>query len=143
MWLKYESIEFKQGLISKAGKKYDAWILKGQRKGFDGAPDTPYEKTFFDNTTVTVIEKGINRPGIGIVSFFKNGCEAGDIIVMTYVKSGPRRNMDVETVRNLTKDSNKNNVTEYTPLPDTEAEDVKFVKANQSSIGSEDTPPWA
>lgn len=46
MWLKYEGIEFKRGLTAKSGKKYDAWVLKGQRKGFDGAPDTPYEKHF-------------------------------------------------------------------------------------------------
>lgn len=142
MWLKYEGIEFKQGLVSKAGKRYDAWILKGQKKGFNDEPDTPYEKTFFDNTTTTVVEKGVNRPGISIVSFFKNGCDVGDTVIMTYTKQGPRRNLDVETVRNLTKDGNRSTAMEYTPLSDDDADTVKFVKTNQDLSGSEETPPW-
>ena len=142
MWLKYEGIEIKRGLTAKSGKKYDAWVLKGQRKGFDGAPDTPYEKTFFDNTTTTVVEKGVNRPGIGIVSFFRNGCDVGDTIIMTYSKTGPRRNLDVETIRNLTKDGQSSSAIEYTPLDERDAEDVNFVRANQNAVGSEETPPW-
>lgn len=142
MWFKFESIEFKKGLKAKSGRLYDAWVLKGMKKGFDNEPDTPYEKTFFDNTTTSVIEKGVTRPNISIVSFFRDGCEPGDMIVLQYTKSGPRRNLDVESVRNLTKDGNTNTAQKYTPLPEQEAEDVKYVRDNQNVRGSE-TPPWA
>lgn len=142
MWLKYEGIEFKKGLVGKSGRSYDAWILKGMKKGFDNEPDTPYEKTFFDNTTVTVEEKGVKRPGISIVSFFKNGCEPGDTIIMSYSKTGPRRNLDVETIRNLTKDGNGNNAIEYTPLDSDTADNVKYIAQHQNVTGSENTPPW-
>lgn len=143
MWFKFESIEFKKGLKAKSGRLYDAWVLKGMKKGFDNEPDTPYEKTFFDNTTTSVIEKGVTRPGISIVSFFRNGCEPGDMIVLQYIKSGPRRNLDVESVRNLTKDGNTNSALEYKPLPDTDAQDVKYVRDNQHNVHGSETPPWA
>lgn len=141
MWLKFDSIEFKKGLTAKSGRKYDAWLLKGMKKGFNDEPDTPYEKTFFDNTTVSVIEKGVTRPGISIVSFLRNGCEPGDTLALQFSKQGVRRNLDVETIRNITKDSSSGTAQKYVPLPDDDAEDIKYVKNNQYVSGSE-TPPW-
>ena len=141
MWVKFDSIEFQKGLTAKSGRKYDAWVFKGMKKGFNDEPDTPYEKTFFDNTTTSVIEKGVTRPGIGIVSFLRNGCEPGDTLAIQFTKSGPRRNLDVETIRNITKDRTVGGAQEYTPLPDTDADDIQYVKNNQYVTGSE-TPPW-
>lgn len=142
MWIKFESIEFKKGLKAKSGRLYDAWVFKGMKKGFENEPDTPYEKTFFDNTTTSVIEKGVTRPNISIVSFLQHGCEPGDMLVVQFAKSGPRRNLDVESIRNLTKDNSTNTAQKYVPLPDNDANDVKFVRDNQRVQGSE-TPPWA
>jgi len=142
MWIKFDSIEFKKGLTAKSGRKYDAWLMKGMKKGFNDEPDTPYEKTFFDNTTTSVVEKGVTRPGISIVSFLRNGCEPGDTLALSFSKSGTRRNLDVETIRNITKDRTSGGAAEYTPLSDSEASNVAFVRDNQNMSGSE-TPPWA
>ena len=38
MWFKFESIEFKKGLKAKSGRLYDAWVLKGMKKGFENEP---------------------------------------------------------------------------------------------------------
>jgi hypothetical protein len=116
-WIKFEKIEFKDNLKSKAGTPYSAHVLTGIKKGYDGAPDEPYQKTLFENVPTTVIESGVERPGISIVSFFSKGCLPGDTVIIKNVRRA--KGWEIASVENL-RLSRGPAAKEYTPLTDDE-----------------------
>lgn len=131
MWVIYESMEKKE-LTSKAGKPYVAWSFEGTKKGMKskGEPDTPYQRSFFDNQLVTVIEKGVVRPNVPVVQFIQKACKPGDQIELKFDRSGTMPVLT--TVRNMSDD-----VPVYEPLSDEEATQLL---ASQNSGGSAVAP---
>ena len=84
----YDSVTQVKDRISKQGKRYDCWVVKGSKKGFDGSPDLPYEKTIFETDTITVIERGINRPGCSLLQFLQKACKQGDSLTIVSERDG-------------------------------------------------------
>jgi hypothetical protein len=117
-WVTFNSIEFEEGRTSKSGKKYDCYVLRGMRKGFPPDVDAPYEKVFFDNSSVTIIEKGVARPGISVVQFLQKGCKPGDMLSLKNVRRGAT--WELESIENKTT-SRGGGAKDYEPLSDEEA----------------------
>jgi len=93
-------------------------VMKGIKKGYDNAPDEPYEKVFFDNSATTVIEKGVARPGISIVQFLQKACKPGDTICIKNVRKQGR--WELESIENKTT-SKGGFAVDYEPLSNEEA----------------------
>ena len=125
MWFQFDTLAFEEGRTSRTGTKYNAWVLRGKRKGFKGEPDTPYEKVVFENTTGTVIEKGINRPDCSVLQFFQKAVKPGDIVKIKYVRNGQR--WEFGTLEKLNDAANPT----YEPLTD---EQVSSIKAAQAAV---------
>lgn len=126
MWLTFDSITQHFDLVSRAGNTYAGWILKGTKKGFQGEEDEEFEKTFFDSSTTTVIEKGQLRPNCSVVQFFQKAVKQGDTVNMKYEREG--KFWRLATVENISK-----KVPTYEPLPDNTV---------PSESMEEVTPPW-
>lgn len=110
-WITFKEIEFKDDLVSKAGNPYAAYVLTGTKRGFAGDKDEPFEKILFEGQPVTVIEKGIRRPGISVVQFFQKACKPGDLVIMRSVRKGTRWELEsVELGRN------SSGAADYVPL---------------------------
>lgn len=88
MWFKFENIEEKHDLVGQSGKKYSGFVVTGMKKGFQGEPDTPYQKTLFSNQAITVIERGITRPGQSVVQFFQKAAQPGDMFDIKSEREG-------------------------------------------------------
>lgn len=116
MWVEFNSIESSDKITSRAGKTFPGWIAKGTKKGYDGAPDSPWEKIFFDNSDTTIIERGVARPGISIVSFLRDGCKAGDTLVIRNERESNGKFWRITSIENI---SQKKPAT-YKPLSDEE-----------------------
>ena len=116
-WITFNSIEFDKDRVSKAGKKYDCYVLRGTKKGFSPAEDEPYEKIFFENSTAPILEKGVLRQGISIVSWLTNAVKPGDMIKIKNVRRGA--NWEIESLENITT-SKGGNAKEYTEMSDDE-----------------------
>ena len=116
-WIIYEGLDFETGRTGKSGKKYDCYVMRGIKKGFPPEPDAPYEKVFFENSATTIIEKGVARPNVSIVSFLQKGCKPGDMISINNVRKQGR--WEVESIENKTTSKGKTAV-DYTPLGDDE-----------------------
>ena len=134
-WITFESIEKKDDLVSKAGNKYSAWVLRGTKRGYKADPDTQYEKILFENRAVTVIEKGIERPGISIVQFFLNGCKPGDLVILKSVQKNGR--WEIESVENR---AYTNAAADYEPL---DAAEINAMKAAAPQMVADPTRPAA
>lgn len=112
MWIVFDSITRHDDLVSsKTGNTYTGYVLKGTKKGFQGEPDAPYEKVFFDTQATTVIEKGVSRPGKSVVQFFQKACKPGDTIIIKNERDG--KNWRIVSVENIA-----GKVPTYEPLPD-------------------------
>jgi len=111
MWIKRDSFVFRDDLVSKrTGNTYSAWVLTGTKIGGNDRPDEEgYRKIFFDNQTADVIEKGVTRPDINIVSFIANGTKDGDTIEIKVVQQG--QNWKIVHLKNLSEAP-----VEYKPL---------------------------
>jgi len=114
-WITFESIEFNPKCVSKKGTTFAGYVMKGVKRGFDGAADEPYSKFFFDNSATTVIEKGIERPNVSIVQFLQKACASGDTLVFKNVRRGGK--WELESVENRTL---TNTASDYEPLTDEE-----------------------
>lgn len=138
MWFQFEECVFEEGRTGRSGNKYNAWVLRGKRKGFQGEPDTPYEKVVFENTTGTVIEKGITRPDCSVLQFFQKAVHPGDIVKIKYVRNGQR--WDFGTLEKL----NEYATPTYEPLTETQVAQIKQAQSIQAaSIPSENlVPSW-
>ena len=113
MWIIYQGVEERKGVLSQSGKPYDCWVMSGIKKGFgQNDEDKPYEKVLFDSTAITVIEKGLNRNGMSLLQFLQKACKPGDLLV---VKSERDRN----GIWRWTQIENKTvDLPTYEPLPD-------------------------
>lgn len=144
MWFTFESITEEKGLKSeKTGKTYDAWILKGIKKGFDGEKDEPYEKMFFGNSTTTIVEFGMERPNCGIVEFFLKGVNPGETVILRNVRVG--KNWEVMAIERTGKRSD-GSLAPYEPLKPGDVSSIQeaeesFEKGKPAPEGS--IPPWA
>lgn len=137
MWFTFEKIEERKGLVGKSGKPYDAWVVSGTKRGFQDSPDSPYEKTIFDNNVVTVVEKGVTRRGQSLLQFFQKAVKPGDTLSITSERDG--KFWRWAKIENIAK-----SVPTYEPLSDEEAEKLRNI---QSAKASEDftheVPVWA
>ena len=142
MWFIFDSIEHRTDLVARSGNTFSAYVLKGQRKGYDKEPDTPYEKKLFETSSCTVIEDGIERPNCSTVQFFQKACVPGDIVIIKFV----RRNgsmWDISTVEKLS--NSKSNIPTYEPLTEEQklalkSHGIEGSEAAQAATGT--TPPW-
>lgn len=137
MWFIFDSIEKVDNLVAKSGKKYSAYVLKGEKKGMDDEPNTPYEKKLFDNTACTVIERGIERPNCSAVQFFQKAVNPGDIVVVKF----KRRSTTMWDIDSLQKLGDRADVPTYEPLTDTEVALLAKAEAASEEFKST-TPPW-
>lgn len=141
MWFVFNNIELKHDLVSRAGKTFTGYVLNGEKKGYNGEPNTPYQKILFENTVATVIEQGIERPNCSVVQFFQKACRPGDIVIMKFSRRGGNM-WDIASVEKL---SNSSELPTYEPLT---AEQVQALKSH-GVVGSEAsyaatgaTPAW-
>lgn len=137
MWFQFESLSYEEGRTGKTGTKYNAWVMRGLKKGFGGDPDTPYEKVLFDNVASTIIEHGIARPNQSVLQFFQKAVAPGDIVKIKYVRNGTR--WDFDTLEPLTK-----TVPTYEPLTPEQITQLQVSAAVSPSTSSTSsvTPPW-
>lgn len=119
-WVVYEKLEFEPELTGRSGKKYSGWKLYGLKKGYGSMPDMPYEKTLFDNSTTTVIEKGVKRPNLSIVEFIKKACKPGDLIDIKNQRRG--QFWEIVSIENI---AGKNTTGTYEPLTDEQADRLR------------------
>lgn len=124
MWISNTKLE-KREFTSAAGKSYTAWELSGIKKGYDGAPDSEWSKKLFETDSATVIENGLQRPNISVVSFFRNAVKPEDTVNLKQVRNGKFWKI-VEL--SIVGSDNPNKPMEYTPL---------------ESASDDTTPPWA
>ncbi len=135
MWYIHDKIEYRDDLVSKrTGSKYGAWVISGTKKGFQDTPDEPYERKFFDSSTATIIEKGVERPNLSVVQFFQKAVKPGDTIKIKYVRRG--NGWDIDTMENISGQAPT-----YEPLPDDYVPPKpEYVSPPQYTTT---TPPWA
>lgn len=146
MWLTFNSIEYKSNLISaKTGKEYSAYIVKGMKQKYPaGTGEEPWERTFFDTSTATIIEQGINRPNKSIVQFFQKAVRPGDRVEIKSEKSGLF--WEISSLENITNKGRE--VPTYEPLSPEELESIKSMTTQSTPTptvaGSESDslPPW-
>lgn len=136
-WITFESIDFEEGRTSKTGKKYDCYVMRGTKKGFDGVADAPYEKIFFDNSATNIIEKGVVRPGVSIVQFLQKACNPGDVISLKNVRRGGK--WELESIENKTT-SRGGGAADYEPLTN---EELTMLRNAQMPAMSDPTRPAA
>lgn len=128
MWYIHESITHKTDLVSKAGKTYSAFILKGEKKGFPvGSPNEPYERIILPSTSATVIEHGIQRPNISVADYFMKAVKPGEMIEIKFNRTS--KGADIVSVENITNRT----ATAYTPLSEQE---VRAAYTSQQSTPS-------
>lgn len=121
-WIVYEGLEYETDRVSKAGKKYDCYVMKGTKKLYpDG--EEPYAKVFFDNSSTTIIEKGVARPNISVVQFLQKGCNPGDLLVIKNVRRGGK--WELESIENRTTNRGGGTVNDYEPLSKEELNDMQ------------------
>lgn len=141
MWFIFDSIELKHDLVSRAGRTFTGYVLKGERKGYDKDPNTPYEKILFENTATTVIEKGIERPNCSIVQFFQKACSPGDIVIMKFVRRGGNM-WDITSVEKL---GESRDLPTYEPLTEEQEKALKSqgVEGSEAALAATGgTPAW-
>ena len=136
-WIIFDSIDFEQNRKSKAGKPYDCYVLRGIKKGFDGAADEPYEKIFFENSATSIIEKGVVRPNVSIVQFLQKGCNPGDTISIKNVRRSGR--WELESIENKTA-AKSGTAADYEPLTN---EQLEQLRSMQMPAMSDPTRPAA
>lgn len=134
MWLIFDSIELQSGLKSKrTGATYDAYVIKGEKKGFQDEPNTPYEKKVFPDSSATIIEQGIERPNLGIVPFFQKAVAKGDTVIIKFRRTAG--GWDIESLENLHRKA-----PDYQPL--SQEEIAAHSAAQQATASPAMTPPW-
>lgn len=114
MWVKFDKIEYKDDLKSKrTGNTYSAYVVSGTKMGYKEAPDEPWQKVFFDNSSTTIIEKGVARPNMSIVGFFTHGLKEGDRIEIKNERIGS--NWEIQYIKKMDE------IPTYVPLTEEEA----------------------
>lgn len=88
MWVEFDKIEYQKGIMSQKGTVYDGYVATGTKRGYQGEPDAPWRKIFFDTQATTIIERGLNRPGCSIVEFLQKGVKHGDTLCIRSEREG-------------------------------------------------------
>ncbi len=141
MWLKFESIEKKNDLVSKkTGTTYSAYIVKGIKRGFQEEPDQPWEKIFFDGSVTTTIEHGIPRNNQSVVGFFTKAVKPGDTVVIKHERAKGRQGWDVVSLEKA-GDMQQDSTVTYEPLTEEQALQIKNGSTIHQMTGSE-SAPW-
>lgn len=141
MWITFQSIEEKKNIPSRNGKTYDAWILSGIKRGYDGEPDAPYEKIIFPETAVAVREKGVVRRNQSLLQYLQKACKPGDTLIIKSEKDG-------KFWRVVSIENRNDNVPSYEPLTDEQAamlrEKQAVVEKSElpSFISGHEETPW-
>ena len=128
MILRFDSVEQVTDRISRGGKRYDCWVVKGLKKGFDGAPDVPYEKTIFETDTITVFEQGVTRPGCSLLQYLQKACKQGDSLTVKSERDG--KFWRWTSISKYERQGDGRKLPTYEPLP-----------KNHTTTGSEDFRP--
>lgn len=136
MWFQFGSITERE-FESKAGKPYTAFELVGIKKGWQSEPDSEWSRKIFRQDAVTVIENGVKRPGISLVSYFQNAVKPGDVIIVKQERNGSF--WDIKTVEKLGA-QNGGEPEEYTPL---DAEQAPALKEAEELPADYEPAPWA
>jgi hypothetical protein len=124
-WINFESLEFKNDLKSeRTGKTFSAYILKGQKRIFGEDATEPWERMIFENTPVTVIEKGVARPNQSLLQFIQKACNPGDLLVIKFIRKN--RGWEISSIENRT--SNRRGALTYEPITDEELAKVKTMQ---------------
>lgn len=141
MWFIFDSIELKHDLVSRAGRTFTGYVLKGERKGYDKDPNTPYEKILFENTATTVIEKGVERPNCSVVQFFQKAVSPGDIVILKFSRKGGNM-WDIASVEKL---GGSTELPTYEPLTEEQAQALKsqgVADSEAALAAASETPAW-
>lgn len=146
MWLTFNSIEYKPNLVSpKTGKEYSAHIVRGTKQKYPmGSGEEPWERTFFDTSTATIIEQGISRPNKSVVQFFQKAVRPGDKVDVKSEKVGPY--WEITSLENITNKGRE--VPTYEPLSPEEIQEIKnmtqqpFPPAPAAGSEADTLPPW-
>lgn len=124
MWFVFDNIEHRTDLQGQSGKTYSGYVVTGTKRGFDGAPDAPYQKVLFENQSCTIVERGIPRPGMSIVQFFQKGVKPGELLVIKSEREGRFWRWSTITKRDEV-------IPTYEPLTDA---DVQNYKQNNPTV---------
>ena len=130
MWLEFEKLEEKKGMVGRSGKKFDGWVLHGTKKGFQEDPDAPYTKTIFDSQVITVVEKGVTRRNQSLLQYLQKAVKPGDTLNITSERDGKFWRWSKIENRSSERPS-------YEPLTDDQADYLRSAQAPEE----EDTPP--
>ena len=130
MWLEFEKLEEKKGMVGRSGKKFDGWVLHGTKKGFQEDPDAPYTKTIFDNQVITVVEKGVTRRNQSLLQYLQKAVKPGDTLKITSERDG--KFWRWSKIENRSSEQPT-----YEPLTDEQADYLRTAQAPEE----EDTPP--
>lgn len=138
MWLIFNELEERKGMMSKAGKPFDAFIVKGMKKGFNDEPDTPYEKVIFDTSTVAVTEKGIYRDNLSLLQYFQKQAKPGDSF---FIKS--ERDGKFWRWAHIEKVGDRAPKPTYEPLTDADVSAITNAKVSvQANVAASESNPW-
>lgn len=142
MWLTFESIEEKKNMPARNGKTYDAWVLSGIKRGYEGSPDEPWSKVIFPQTAVAIREKGVLRRNQSLLQYLQKACKPGDTLIIKSEKDG-------KFWRIVSIENRNENVPTYEPLTDEQAAVLREKQEmNEKSelpsfiTGHEDSTPW-
>lgn len=116
MWIIYESCNLEEMVGKISGKKYTAYALRGMKKGFGDAPDTPYLKPVFENQACSVKEQGVWRDGISIVQYLNKACKPGELLELRFDRSGPPPFDILSIEKKVLGQTNPEDLPTYEPL---------------------------
>lgn len=137
MWVSNVKIQQRE-FESMDGRPYTAYEITGIKKGYNGAPDEEWSKKVFESDAATVIENGVARPGISVVSFFKNAVKESDTVSIKQERAGKFWKINELSIVGA---GNKGVApAPYVPL---EASQSVSEASQQATTEATDTPPWA
>lgn len=137
MWFQFSSITERE-FESKQGKPYTAFELVGIKKGWKTDPDSEWSRKIFKNDAVTVIEKGVKRPNISLVSYFQKAVKPGAMVKIVQERNG--QFWDIVSVEDISEGASSPE--EYT-LPEQAANPSPAEVVEPEPKADEYTPaPW-
>lgn len=131
MWVDFEKIELRSDLTSTKGRKYSAYIVSGNKRGWGDEPDDPtWSKPVFPDAMSKVIDRN-GEMEMALHEFFEM-CEPGDLIAIENKKeNGYWRMVSVENKTRPVLSKNQTSQQEAQPQavsgPDTLSAATTFV----------------
>lgn len=123
-WINFDKIQAETRKSKNTGNEYQCHVMYGIKRGVKGEPDAPYEKVLFANQPITVIEKGVRRPGQSIVKFLETA-NKGDLIVIKNVRNPQNPN---QWMMDSIENRSQNVELDYKPLSDEEADKLRAMQ---------------